>query len=240
MRDLTVFGYTYPELQNGGSSQDVMGTVNSLYGPNASGIAGSVKTRRDLIGDLGDTAGSVTDGIGDGLSQILASKNTEYIANVAFPRWALDGSYTIYLFMGEPTKEDANSYQFVNNLIGSVNVFANPGMSANKLISTGSVPLTRSLASQIGGKLLGSLESVLVIPFLQKALQWRIATSEGRIVNSDTLEGFEVSVVNADFTPAASDDAFPIFKSFRTLPDITDGKAGGLKIGVTAACDRHS
>lgn len=228
-RNVSAFGYTYPEFVNGSSTAKIRSIVNQLYGPSATGIAGSVK--RDLT-----STGLATPN--QGLTWPLAGGNVEYVANVVLERWALNGSYTIYFFMGKPREENAHAYPFANNLIGSFAVFANPGMGMNHILSAGSVPLTRALRSQIGGGLLQSLSRLLVVPFLQAALEWRVATTNGQIIPNDLVPGLEVSVVTADYTPPSSANAFPIYRSFNTLPDITDRKAGGLRFNMRPACER--
>lgn len=203
--------------------------VNQLYGPDASRIAGSVK--RDLT-----STGLVAPN--QDLLRPLLGGNVEYVANVVLERWALNGSYTIYFFMGKPREEKAQAYPFANNLIGSFSVFANPGMGMNHVLSAGSVPLTRSLRLQIGGGLLQSLSRLLVIPFLQAALEWRVATTNNQIIPNDQVPGLEVSVVTAEYTPPSSPNAFPIYKAFNALPDITHRKAGGLRFNMRPACER--
>lgn len=234
----TVFGYTYPEFLNGSSSADIMGYVNELYGPDATATAGSIMKRRDIAEELSENfnccaIGSNSGGFGGG----FRARSIQYIANVAYPRWTLDGSYTIYLFLGKPPQEDGLLYQFAENLIGSVNVLSVPGMTSNKQIATGAIPLTRALNAQIGGRLLQSLSRIFVIPFLQRALVWRVAAASGQIVPNDQVPGLEVSVVSADFTPPSSPNTFPIYSPFAALADITDGKAGGLKFGVNPVCE---
>lgn len=193
--------------------------------------------RRDVVDELADdVAHTATDGI-NGLASGFRARNIQYIANVAYPRWTLDGSYTIYLFMGNPQREDGLTYPFEDTLIGSVNVLAVPGMTSNKQISSGAIPLTRSLKAQIGGKLLQSLDRIFVIPFLQRALVWRVAAASGQIVPNDQVPGLEVSVVSADFSPASSWNSFPTYQPFASLADITDGKAGGLKFGASPVCE---
>ena len=81
------------------------------------------------------------------------------------------------------------------------------------------------------------MERLVVIPFLERALQWRVATARGIIVPNNQIEGLEVSVVSADMRPSAVLDAFPAFGSWSILPDVTDGKAGGLRMRSLEKCE---
>lgn len=224
VRNTQVFGYTYPETKNSSSASTVMGYVNALYGRNANATAGSTPVKRDLS---------------EKLVNPKTGKKLQYICNIAAQRFALNGTFVVYLFMGHPSSEDASSYLFDPNLIGSVSFFANPGMTMNKLVTTGSIPLTRALTAQIAGGLLTSLRKRDVIPFLRSGLQWRVADGSRHAIPNQQVPGLEVSVVTSEFRSPTSTNSFPIYDEFETLPAITDSKVGGLNHGAKSVCSSN-
>lgn len=100
----------------------------------------------------------------------------DYIANIHARRFGLDGSYFIYIFMGQPSSEDPADWAFDTALVGSHGIFATAGMTKNQVSVSGAVPLTRSLTAQVAAGALADMTQASVVPFLQTQLQWRIAT----------------------------------------------------------------
>ena len=170
VRSTETFHYTYPEfVDSDGSASAMMQYVNNLYGPNAAGHVGSSKARREVPTGMPLPTAPLN----------LLTRNGsryEYIANIASSRFGLNGPYNIFIFMNSPTSEDPSTWAFDSRLIGTHGVFAQSGMTMNDLVVTGAVPLTQALTTQIAAGSLDSLDELLVVPFLQQQLNWRIAT----------------------------------------------------------------
>ncbi|PPJ56238.1 hypothetical protein CBER1_06384 [Cercospora berteroae] len=226
VRDWTQFGYTYPEFSNSdGSAGAISGYVNRLYGPNPSASAGSSKREADpqALATLGDILST---------DPLKASNGSlyQYNANVQTPRYALGGSYTVFLFDGKPASEDPATWASAENLYGPVGVLAQDQMEGGgmnmSILTTASIPLTNKLTSLFDNKLLGSLSELIVAPYLQKNLEWRIAKA-GQSVDPSTVPGFVVSVLTSSAQPAADENSFPVYSEFIELLGVTKGQAGG-------------
>ena len=234
LADWTVFSYTYPEYTHGSTDANtISGYVNRLYGPNANAVAGSSKRQLGLKDGVNAMVNGIVGGLADALpsNPLLASNGSafEYFANIETPRYALNGSYAIYLFNGKPVSEDPTQWVFDQNLIGPMGVMAQDGMMNNKIITSGSIPLTRTLQKMVGknSSILAGLTEALVVPFLTKNLEWRIAGPGGESVDPGTLDGFVVSVVTSTAARSQDQSVLPTFSQFIDLPDITKGQAGG-------------
>ena len=239
VRDWTKFKYTYPEYKNSdGSTSAISNYINKLYGPNASATAGSSKKRQAAP----DAASSSTSTSTASASTASASATSDdptpltanngslyqYVANVVTPRYALDSTYTIYLFNNNPTAEDPNEWILDANLIGPIGVLASPDMNAD-VLTTSAVPLTRTLSDQVTAGTITDLSEPVVVPYLKKSLKWRIVGSAGEIINPDNLDGFLVSVY-ASTAAIVSADALPVWSDFIPLAAITEDKAGGADV----------
>jgi hypothetical protein len=105
----------------------------------------------------------------------------EYFANIKAPKYAFNGPFAVYVFMGDFTA-DKDERPYDPNLVGSVAVFANDirhtgcGKCQDNreagLEVTGSVPLTSALMERMDE--VGSLDKEDVERYLTKNLHWRI------------------------------------------------------------------
>ncbi|KAF2210376.1 hypothetical protein CERZMDRAFT_69382 [Cercospora zeae-maydis SCOH1-5] len=226
VRDFRQFGYTYPEFSNSDGSRDsIIGYVNRLYGPNPSATAGSSKREAEpqLLQALGDVLSS---------NPLKASNGSlyQYQANIQTPRYALGGSYMVYLFDGKPASEDPATWASAENLYGPMGVLSQDSMDGRamnmSILTTASIPLTTKLTSLFDGGILGSLSELIIAPYLQKNLEWRIA-KDGQSVDPTSVPGFVVSVVTSSAQPAPDANSFPVYSEFIELLGVTKGQAGG-------------
>lgn len=224
----STFKYTYPEFSNSdGSKASITNYINGLYGPNGNKVAGSSK--RDAL--LDDLVGKAVEGLEDALpgNPLAAANGTlfQYFANVQSPRYALGGSYVIYVFNGNPTSEDPTSWVFDQNLIGPIGVVAQDGMEGSNLITSNQIPLTRTLQGLVDGGALSAMTEAIIAPFLTKNLQWRIQGPKGDSIDPGTVEGFVVSIFASTATQPSSTSELPEFSEFIPLLDVTKGQSGG-------------
>jgi len=248
VKDWTVFKYTYPEFADSdGSSAAIQSYVKALYGPSATATAGSSKrTTIPLPFGLGSSdaqptaapavPGMPSGGLGGLLSSLSAPNGStyEYVANVKAPRYALGGSYYIFLFLGCPASEDPSTWISDDHLVGPMGVLAQDTMKGADVLVSGSIPITRSLTGKIQSGLLGELSEVIVTPFLEHALEWRILGPDGSSVDPEDVPGFEVAVYAS--TASAPGDAYclPTWSKFIPLPSVTKSKKGGFQFGPPA------
>lgn len=214
VKDWTVFHYTYPEFADSdGSQASISKYVNNLYGPGATATAGSSKRS---IFNFANGA--------------LASNGSayEYVANIQAPRYALNGTYLIMLFMGAPASEDPTAWMTDENLIGPMGVLSQQDMTEKEVTITGSIPLTRMLNQKLGSGALAELTEALVGPLLQNLLEWRIIGPDGQSVDPTTVPDFLVSVYSTTATNPESETELPQYSEFIPMPIATHGKKGGL------------
>lgn len=189
MRDVKTLGYTYPELQNGGSPASVKQALNKLYGTSA----GRSLRRRS---EVKRTAGSLKE-LGNSIMKVFrrslpsaseddaAETYTEWISNLRVAQDGLGSTFFIYVFLGD-FKADAASWSSDPNLVGMHTIFnssPNPTRRRN-LIVTGTIPLTNALRRRAAdGKLLhrraadGKLnlnDENAVKDYLKANLHWRV------------------------------------------------------------------
>lgn len=245
VKNTNVFHYTYPEFVNtSGTKAAIASIVNKLYGPQATAPAGSTKKRNAAPEPQAESATetSTATSTASSASSVSTSASAsatvdatpfkadngslyQYVANIATNRYALGGSYNIYLFDSPPASEDPASWVFDENLVGPMGVLASPGMTGD-LVIVGSVPLTTVLQDQVIAGGLADLSSANVVPYLTKSLVWRVAGPNGGIVDPETISDFEISVWASTATPPTEFE-LPVWSKFIPLAEITKSKAGG-------------
>lgn len=97
------------------------------------------------------------------------------MVNIKAQRFGL-GSSTVYVFVGNPGADSA-SWWSDNTLAGTYAMFAMPNPTCQdcmRMQAAGTVPLNTVLEAKVAAGELGGLEESIVVPYLQKNLQWRI------------------------------------------------------------------
>lgn len=176
VRSTTTFGYSYPETANNATVSSIRAAINVLYGSNAA--AGGPVRRAQPISDAASRKQVETTP-----GEIINGQYRHYVANVVSSKFAVNGSYSVYVFLGDVGKEEPHEWPLSTNLVGSHSVFAaltkagarmkTAGMNPIKV--TGAIPLTDSLLNKAAAGEVESMDSGTVEPYLRKNLQWRIA-----------------------------------------------------------------
>jgi tyrosinase len=157
--------------------------VNALYAGDQSGQKASTSGRLQMAAEA-----STAD------SSLPSDHYRSYSANINSRKFAFNGSYAIYIFLGTVADEDAAAWPLASNLVGTQGIFT--GMTApiaassisastdgtqdtngapgEDVMVTGTVPLTNALLKHVQMGDLASLEIDDVRAFLRKNLQWRI------------------------------------------------------------------
>ncbi|KAF2722531.1 Di-copper centre-containing protein [Polychaeton citri CBS 116435] len=223
VRNTNTFGYTYPEFANSdGSVGAIKSYVNKLYGPSATATAGSSKRTA-----APEPENNKKRDISSQMLKNAEGKTYEYVANLQTPRYALNGSYSIYMFLGQPQSNDTTTWTSDPNMVGVYGVLSQPGMTGMNITISGSVPLTQGLTDKLGDGLLNTLSSLHVTPFLTKALTWKIDAG-GVSVDPAAIPGFQVKVSSFTATVPTSPEEFPVYGNFNLLKNVTQHKNGGF------------
>ena len=201
VRDVTKLGYTYPELQNGATAASVRAAINKLYGTSASSSAVSGSGNTATSGTSSTTRKSRTsnrrkvwspwwkrDNVTAADQSIYGTNGTngtvsvehEYICNIASQKFAMNGSYAVYVFLGNVSSNSTADLQLSPNLVGTHSVFANLPSDDNPMINmdlkiTGTVPLTTALIEKFENGELRSLSPADVEAYLAKESRWPTA-----------------------------------------------------------------
>lgn len=118
--------------------------------------------------------------------EVVGGKYRQYLANILSQKFALNGSYAIYLFIGD-FDDSASSWATSPNLVGTHAVFAalsgvdaksNPQAKVRRSDSaiqvTGSMPLTSMLLTKAQSGDLDDMSPSTVEDYLKDNLHWRI------------------------------------------------------------------
>ncbi|KAF2724314.1 Di-copper centre-containing protein [Polychaeton citri CBS 116435] len=217
VRDWTTWGYTYPELVDGWTPASVRSAINKLYGNSASNL---IVNKRDT--NAANVPGWLVNG-----------KRSEYTVNIDMDMSAINGTFTVYLFLGDFDSRDPTCWPTEANLVGVDSSFggfkdANTADEARTpVIVSGSVPLTTKLLKKVDSGELFSMEESEVEHYLTENLQWRLTGGDGTEITSDQVTGLVVSVVANNVTPACSADEFPAWGTAKALHNATQGRLGG-------------
>lgn len=184
--------------------------------------------------------------------QIRTGSWKDYIINVAYDRYALDGlSYTIQFFIGGPPGKDTTSFE-MHNYIGHVYSFGGrqsksegscrncKRQAAAQVLSCAQVPLTihllhhmRDNISDHSLKDFGEIEE-----YLRLHLRWKLVKYGGEVISEEgfrkNFSKLQVSVLRGAgrIKPGNAQSGGSVsclYSEYEPLPEITDGKPGGLQ-----------
>ncbi|OJD40032.1 tyrosinase [Diplodia corticola] len=154
---------------------------------------------------------------------------------------ALDGAFTLYFFIGPTAAADTSeagdgpaTWQAEPTLAGMTHVFAAPRAACDNcalqsdegLRVTGTTAVTPILLDYVedGRAGLGSLAPDDVVPFLRRALVWRVADVNQRVTNPAELAGGLTISVSATISVLRPDQPIPEFREPLFFPEVMDGR----------------
>jgi tyrosinase len=149
----------------------------------------------------------------------------QYTCNIETPRYALNGSYSVFLFNGEPKNPDPTSWTFDENLIGPAGILAQPGMTEKNITVSMGVPLTRTLVYAYTQGKIADLTEESVDEYLAQNLRWRVAGPQGQSIDPKTIPGFKVEVFASTAAKQKSEDQIPEWSEFVPLKKATKGRS---------------
>ncbi|KAH6869516.1 hypothetical protein B0T10DRAFT_418433 [Thelonectria olida] len=176
----------------------------------------------------------------------------DYIINVIYDRYALNGtSYVIEFWLGGADNDPNSTFSFKENFIGQVYSFGglvpaseeNPSGCANcgsqkakKVLSRAQVPLTIPIISQaLDGKYehLNTTRGRDVVPYLEKHLHWRFVQTGGEVKPASDFPNTTISVWRGTGKPqeGTSRDGQPlppVYAQYKPQYSPTEHKEGGL------------
>lgn len=184
VRDTRALGYSYPETANTNGisvQENVVRTINRLYGPNAQAITTSEVSAHDLS---------------------ASGDYREWVANIQMQKFVLNAPFTIYVFLG-PISTEPKSWSSDPNLAGLHTTFVRSMRSDNKCdcgssqLVTAAIPLTNRLMKMVGQGELNSLSPEEVAPWLEENLNYRLSLMNGSQVFAGSVPSLKVSIASA-------------------------------------------
>ncbi|KAF5345967.1 hypothetical protein D9756_010920 [Leucocoprinus leucothites] len=246
--DINALGYTYPEFQNVNTAdQNALKTaigqyVNATYGPQSPVMTGrrSGSSRRDL-GDLfgrhggnkrrhHELASRVLGGgrLGQMLGDIFGGRGGTYSdwnVRVEFDRMEVGRSFSVIFFM-DSVPEDPQEWLTCDQFVGAHHAFVRGTDSCEacangmKTREEGFVSLNHHIADKSD---LLSFAADLVAPLLGKKLQWRVLSTDGKVIDLKSLQ-VTVLEVPLHLSPGAY---LPTVGKVVSWQNITQGRNGG-------------
>ncbi|EPS45952.1 hypothetical protein H072_53 [Dactylellina haptotyla CBS 200.50] len=241
------FGYAYSETidwQTGAGTQSgpgsVIAAVNNLYGRGTPAMslssAGRIAMRKRELGQPLKRADAkpaqflnnppTPDSLSTVEHKIVENgKYDEWIADIKVNNDALNGTFSIHVFLGEFATE-VTSWATDKNLVGTHVVFTAVGGGMADLVS-GTVPLTSALLNKIVTGDLQNLKPETVVPYLQKNLRLRVALPDGKTsAEIKSVEGLKVQVAAAEVTVPATNEELPIWGDYQVKFEPVDVPKG--------------
>ena len=163
----------------------------------------------------------------------------QYTCNIETPRYALNGSYSVFLFHGEPENRDPATWSFDKNLIGPAGILAQPGMTEKNISVSMGVPLTRTLVYAYTQGKIADLTQESVDAYLAQNLRWRVAGPQGQEIDHKTIPGFKVEVYGSTAAKQTSEDEIPEWSEFVPIKKATEGKSSLVSKSVTLSKTDH-
>ena len=166
VRNISAFGYSYPELQwwNHPDPDDyqssVKSGVNTLY--NQAGLTVSRSRRK------GKRSGEPY-----AIAEVDGT-HTEWIVNIRVQKHALPGSFDIYIFLGDYNAQDSTTWPTCSHMVGKQSIFADTNANNNGMIVTGVVPFTDALEKYIQAGDVDGSNIVATERYLRENLNWGI------------------------------------------------------------------
>ncbi|KAK4181554.1 hypothetical protein QBC36DRAFT_174782 [Triangularia setosa] len=239
VRDFTKFGYTYTELTDLASTTNaqagVRRAINRLYGTSSPASmflrelrAQGIKGGRGKGGTsrIGQQQPSLTGAVASEIGQVADDTYREWIVNIRAKKQALEGSYSIYFFFGNPP-EYKGDWAEAENHVGTMGVFAADGtgmggmMQAMKELEvTGTVPLTTELIKAAQEGELEGLEPGEVVRFLRGKLVISVLGPGGRELGVSEVEGLRFSVGSFRVRLPGSEDELPVWEEEEGMFDL--------------------
>ncbi|KAL1618339.1 hypothetical protein SLS54_007316 [Diplodia seriata] len=152
---------------------------------------------------------------------------------------ALDGAFTIFFFIGPTAAADTSeagdgpvSWQAEPTLAGMTHVFAAPRdacdncalQSDEGLRVTGTTAITPILLDYVEDGQLAGLAPDDVVPFLRRALVWRVADVNQTKADPGQIPGGLKISVSATVSVLRPDEAIPEFREPLFFPEVMDGR----------------
>ncbi|KAF2996411.1 hypothetical protein E8E13_002136 [Curvularia kusanoi] len=239
VRDHTIFGYTYPELEGLSEDDTLVTRINNLYGDNA---------KSQFSWKLGDPirAPPGTEYTNNERRAIRMESpqkgkfHYHYYCNIKVQKSGSEGGFKIFVFVGDKSMAkagssyDATGWMRDPTFVGftgfqstNSNGDGYKGDPSFKGDANGVVAMTSFLEDRLRSGVLPDLEPETVENYCREHMSWRITTADHTIVAPADTPGFQIEMSYAKIKPPTA-NSFPEMQGgYRPLFGATRGKPGG-------------
>lgn len=215
-RDVTTFGYTYPELnfQNLSTSAPsamVVQEVNQLYTKsNGASNRTTLISRHQRSTSLAQIMSNIDAHTAVQLG--VNNMNVRWYLQVSLEAAATAAGISMYFFIGEPTKS-IEYWAAAGNLMGSyVPQFS---MHAADLSSVQSdISCSHTLVAAVDRGVLHDMRPETVVPFLKSYVRVKSLDSNGAEIDLSANSAIQISILSRDVQPRKSLSEFPVYGDF--------------------------
>lgn len=251
-RDWTKLNYTYSDLADaaventnpdgtlneGNYKAALLKRMNGLY-------ASSATLVKSLVRSPPSNAPEKLQRLHQDLASFGENKWPDYIINVVYDRYALNGSaYSIEFYLGASETVDKVRAR-PGNFVGQVYTFSNSksetcgncrSQQAEGVLSRAQVPLTLHLLNHakdsVDDHRLAAFKEGEIHEYLKDHLHWRFVLLGGEELPAERFPRTYITVLGgtAELTKSNEDgDQFAAYHGHGPLPEVTEGKPWGLK-----------
>jgi tyrosinase len=232
-RDWTVLNYNYDDLVPKPDALNPDGSINQT------------RYLQDLRAHINDLYPGTSDAIKATPGYTLeGGKFNDYIINVIYDRYALNGrAYTILFFIGDPPKA-LSGYRQSDSFVGLVYTFSAPieitnGSTAcgncaqqqsDKVLSKAQIPITLPLLAKANpppGLGLGALDPGPVEEILRQKLTWEFVELGGRRRSASDFPNTEIAVLHGQGSHATERGQLATYEGYKKLLGATQDKPLG-------------
>jgi len=226
-RNLTTFGYTYPELQNAKNVSDVVEAITDLYGPST-----TLSQRRSLVPESRASLRNA--------SMHEAQTSTKYIVNILADAACIPGSFQIFVLSNLTSCEaeengsllaskplTLGSLSQAGNLLGYHAFFGSSSASLQPSTMDGkitaAIPITSSLQQALRRAELPMTGPAYVAALLEDGrIGFLVADMAGDRLGSQQGADVSATLVSANVTAARRKGEMPIWGALVEMGAIPD------------------
>lgn len=215
-RDITVFGYTYPELVNTNISASelqkvVTQKVNELYAPGGHSN-GTFRARSRRSANIAQAMSHVH---ADTAPQLgVNNMDIQWHLRISIEAGTDQNSLSVFLFIGQPPA-DVNHWPAASNLIGLHTPYLTGGsFETSDAAQQIDIPCSHTIAAAVSRGVLSSTSSDDVVPFLEQNLVAKVIDQAGAGLDAASVPGIKVSILSRNVEPRKTLSDFPMYGAF--------------------------
>ncbi|KAK3337241.1 hypothetical protein B0T19DRAFT_481606 [Cercophora scortea] len=144
----------------------------------------------------------------------VGNQYREWIANIYVKKQALNGPFSIHLFLGD-VSNNPTTWASTLGHVGTMGVFASDarygGMDMSHLDISGTIPLTTALVNKVDSGELSSLEPLDVERYLRRNLKTRIVRADGKVIERERIDSLGIRIVSSVVRAPETEDELPVW-----------------------------